>query len=280
MLNLARMQEAVLKKSINDRESNLEKYKNTVIGIDAGAFASMLTELEQIGEHNQTLEDELQFLEQVKDSYNQLLELQLSFIRVCELFGDNSLKLSDLSQINIEYIENRINTINGYLINIKNLEINKNKLQGLNEQLVEEEKKKKYLNEKMLELEESLRKQFISAEGRVIEGSTLIPTSVVLEYQKLGFDLERLLEDVNEFSNLLEKSKKENDEMEDKLQTAEICYNSAPSKTSKQVYDEIMVEYLNFKYRLTMLKILELLISGCDSYDMFREKREKIRRIK
>ena len=276
MLNLARMQEAVLKKSINDRESNLEKYKNTVIGIDAGAFASMLTELEQIGEHNQTLEDELQFLEQVKDSYNQLLELQLSFIRVCELFGDNSLKLSDLSQINIEYIENRINTINGYLINIKNLEINKNKLQGLNEQLVEEEKKKKYLNEKMLELEESLRKQFISAEGRVIEGSTLIPTSVVLEYQKLGFDLERLLEDVNEFSNLLEKSKKENDEMEDKLQTAEICYNSAPSKTSKQVYDEIMVEYLNFKYRLTMLKILELLISGCDSYDMFREKREKI----
>ena len=119
MLNLARMQEAVLRRSINDRESNLEKYKNTVVGIDKEAFDCMLSELEQINEHNQTLEDELQFLELLRDSYNQLLELQLGFKRVCDLFGDNSLVLSDLSQINIEYIENRINVINGYLINLK-----------------------------------------------------------------------------------------------------------------------------------------------------------------
>lgn len=276
MLNLARMQEAVLRRSINDRESNLEKYKNTVVGIDKEAFDSMLSELEQINEHNQTLEDELQFLELLKDTYNQLLELQLSFKRVYDLFGDNSLELSDLSQINIEYIENRINVINGYLINLKNIEINKSKLEELNVQLIDEEKKKKHFSEKMLELEEILRKQFLDAEGRIIKNGSLVPTSVVLEYQKLGIDFRKLLENKEEVNNLLEVSKKENDEMEDKLKTAEICYNSAPSKSSKQVYDEIMLEYLNFKYRLTMLKILELLISNCNSYDKFREKREKL----
>ena len=276
MLNLARMQEAVLRRSINDRESNLEKYKNTVVGSDKEAFDCMLSELEQINEHNQTLEDELQFLELLRDSYNQLLELQLGFKRVCDLFEDNSLELSDLSQINIEYIENRINVINGYLINLKNIDINKSKLEELNIQLIDEEKKKKYLSEKMLELEGNLRKQFLDAEGRIIKNGSLVPTSVVLEYQKLGIDFVALLKNKDEVNNLLEVSKKENDEMEDKLKTAEICYNSAPSKSSKQVYDEIMLEYLNFKYRLTMLKILELLISNCNSYDMFKEKREKL----
>ena len=197
MLNLARMQETLLQRSISDKESNLEKYKDTVKGIDADAFASMLSELEKINEHNQTLEDELQFLEQAKDSYNQLFELQLRFKEVCELHGDRSLQLSDLSQFNIEYIEKRINTINGYLINLKNMESNKNKLQELNEQLIEEEKKRNYYKGKMLELEESLRKEFIGAEGRIIVGSDLVPTSVVSEYQKLGLDFERLLGDVN-----------------------------------------------------------------------------------
>lgn len=276
MLNLARMQEAVLRKSTNDKESNLEKYKGTVIKIDAVAFDSILSELEQFDQHNQTLEEELQYLEQIKDSYNQLLELQCSFKRVCELFGDNYLKLSDLSQINSEYIENRVNVINGYLITIKNLEINKNKLQELNIELIDEEKKKRFFREKMLDFEESLRKQFLDAEGRVIEDGKHIPTSVILEYKKLGYDFEKLLFDASAFNEIFMRVTEENNEMEDKLRTAEICYNSAPNKASKQVYDEITIEYLNFKYKLTLLKILKLLMVNSDNYDIFREKREKI----
>lgn len=276
MLNLARMQEAILKISINDREANLEKYKDTVKGIDKVAFSSMLSELEQIKEHNQTLEDELQYLEQLKDSYNQLFELQLSFKRVCELYRDDSLELSDLTTINIGYIENRINTINGYLINLKNIEINKKKLEELNEQLVEEEKKKKYLDDKMMELDDSLKKQFIAAEGRSVINGNFVPTSVILEYEKIGFDFTKLLEDTEQLNSLLDKVKDESREIEEKLVTAEICFNSSPSQASKQVYDEIMVESLKVKYKLTMLKILELLTLRCNSYDVFREKRENL----
>ena len=92
MLNLARMQETLLERSVNDRRYNLEKYKNTVKIIDKEAFSYILTELEKIKKHNQTLEDELQFLQSIKASYEQLLEPQLSFRRVCELYGDKELE--------------------------------------------------------------------------------------------------------------------------------------------------------------------------------------------
>lgn len=275
-LKLAKMQETLLKVSIDDKQSNLSKYKETVIEIDKEAFDDILKELEKISEHNQTLEDELQFLEQVKDSYNQLLELQLSFTRVCELYDDDSLELSDLSQIAIDYIDNRISTINGYLINLKNIDDNKKKLQELNEQLIEEEKKKRYLNNKMLELDESLRRQFASAEGRIIVDGKSVPSSVVSEYKRIGFDFQKLLENTSELNELLIKVKNENVEIEEKLKTAEVCYNNAPSTDSKQIYDEIVIESLKVKYRLTMLKILELLALNCDSYDMFKEKRENL----
>ena len=117
MLKLAKMQETLLKVTVENRQENLEKYKDIVIEIDKQAFASLLEELKQVNDHNQTLEDELQFMEMVSDYYNQLYELQLSFKEVCELYGDNGLQLSDLSQIDIDYINNRKNLIEGYLVN-------------------------------------------------------------------------------------------------------------------------------------------------------------------
>ena len=142
MFKLAKMQETLLKVSGSNREENLNNYIKTVLEIDAKAYDDLLKEIKNIDGHNQTLEIELQFLEKIKKIYNQLLELQMSFKRVCELYSDKELELSDLSQLNIEYIDERINTITGYLTNLTNVDKNKERLKNLSDQLVVEEKRK------------------------------------------------------------------------------------------------------------------------------------------
>lgn len=276
MLNLARMQEVLLERSLNDRKYNLEKYKNTVKTIDKEAFFYILTELEQIKEHNQTLEDELQFLQSIKASYEQLLEQQLSFRRVCELYGDKELELFDLSVIDIDYIENRINLISGYLINLKNLDINKEKIAKLNEQLFEEEKKHDFLNKKIQDYEQLLRDIILNAEGRISVDGNLVPTSAILEYKKIELDLKTLLYDSQNVDKLLEATMIEANDSGDKYKTAEICYNNIPNANNKQILDEISIEYLKTKYKLIMLKILKLLSSSSIDYNDFLEKREQL----
>ena len=105
MFKLAKMLETLLKISSVDRKQNLEKYKKTVLEIDMKAFDSILREVEHLNGRNQPLEKELPFLESLKAAYNQLVELQSGFKEVCKLYGDSDLKLSDLSRLNIEYIE-------------------------------------------------------------------------------------------------------------------------------------------------------------------------------
>lgn len=168
MYRLAKMQEALLKVSNVNKEENLNKYKEIVLQIDTKAYADILEEIKHINKHNQSLEEELEFLDKIKVAYDQLLELQLSFKNICQINGNDDLKLSDLSRLNIDYIEERINAISGYLINIKNMESNKKKIQELSEELIVEEKKKDALDSRIKNLEETLRYNFINAEGRCI----------------------------------------------------------------------------------------------------------------
>lgn len=276
MLKLAKMQETLLKVSVDNRQENLDKYKDIVVKIDKQAFLGLLNELEQINDHNQTLEDELQFLEIVSNYYDQLYELQLGFKKVCELYGDTELQLSDLSQIDIEYINHRKNLIEGYLINLKNIEINKDKLEKLNDALIKEEKNKIVLSKRLLDYEETLRKNFINAEGRIVLDGKLQYISVISEYKELDYDFKLLLVNKEMLKELLFNVSSEKLEIDEKYKTAEICYNSNPSSSSKQILDDISNEFFKLRYRLTMLKILELLSYDYDDCEKFKDKREKI----
>ena len=276
MLKLAKMHETLLKVDVDNRQENLIKYKNIVIEIDKQAFSGLLDVLRQINDHNQTLEDELQFLDIVSNHYKQLYELQLGFKNVCELYDDNGLQLSDLSQIDIDYINHRKNVIEGYLINLKNIKINKDKLEKLNDTLIQEEKNKMLLSKRLLDFEDVLRKNFINAEGRVVVDGKLQYISVISEYKELGYDFKLLLVDKDALKELLSIVSSERLEIDEKYKTAEICYNSNPSSSSKYILDDISKEFFKLRYRLTMLKILELLSNDYDSYEQFKEKREKI----
>ena len=270
---LAEMQVKLLKISNNDRDINLEKYIDIVKQIDEFYFSNLLSEIEKVGEHNQTLEEELVYLEQISSTYDQVLVEQAKFRDVCELYGNKNLELSDLSTIDKEYIDNRKNIISGYLINEKNIDDNKKELDLLSGRLRDEEKKNNELKKRLLGFEDVLRNNFINAEGRYLNGLNLQYVSVISEYESLGYDFKELLYDSKRVEEILKDVYAEVRDADDKLKTAELCYNRLPDADSKVILDEITLENIRCKYKLTMIKILSLLCSDIDNYDMFLKKR-------
>ena len=181
--------------------------------------------------------------------------------------------MSDLSTIDKEYIDNRKNIISGYLINEKNIDDNKKELDLLSGRLRDEEKKNNELKKRLLGFEDVLRNNFINAEGRYLNGLNLQYVSVISEYESLGYDFKELLYDSKRVEEILKDVYAEVRDADDKLKTAELCYNRLPDADSKVILDEITLENIRCKYKLTMIKILSLLCSDIDNYDMFLKKR-------
>jgi len=247
-----------------------ERNAKLEIGIEPGMVITTKTIM------SQTLEEELVYLEQISSTYEQVLVEQVRFRNVCELYGDTSLELSDLSMIDKEYVDSRKNAISGYLISRKNIEDTKRDLDLLSGKLRDEEIKNNDLKKRLLEYEEVLRNNFINAEGRYLNGIKLEYVSVLSEYKKLGYDFKDLLGDSDKVKELLRDVYDEMKDSNDKLKAAELCYDRIPNLDSKAVLDEITLENTKVKYKLTMVKILELLCSDIDNYDMFLKKRRDL----
>ena len=275
LFRLTKMYESLLKVDKFNRDENLNKYKENAIKIDLMVFTTFLENISHINKHNHTLESELEFLENIRDEYNELSDLQTRFKNICELYGD-IIKLSDLSQIKIDYINERINTIKGYLINNKNIEKNKIEIQKLNEQLINEEKKQQFLEDKIVELERELKDNFANIEGRLLVDGKLQYTSVLTEYDKLGFDVCELLQNQQLLDQFLTEYNKKRTEVGESVKAAEVCYNSLLTNDSKQVLIDTKKEYLLIKYKLTMLKIVKKVSIICNVYEQFIVKREQL----
>lgn len=273
---LAEMQIRLLKMTSKDRDINLDKYKNLVVQIDKYDFEKFLSSLDQISAHNQSLEVELKYLEQFRDGYQQLLEQQLLFKKNCELYGNGEIDLSNLSIVDIDLLELRINNINGYLINKLNLDNCKNRIEKLNKELLYEEKNRKNVSNKLLLLEEELKNNFIDAEGRIIKDGNLHYVSVVSEYNELGLDVKKLISCRDELDKLLLGANEELFDVEEKLNVAEICYKSDLSDNNLRIFNEIKIEALKVRYKVSMLKILDLIVSNYDDYSLFKKKREDL----
>ena len=122
----------------------------------------------------------------------------------------------------------------------------------------------------------SLRESFISAEGRELVNGDLSYTSVIDEYKRLDIDFAYVLENIELLRKMLVDIDRETKEVEEKYRTAELCYNNFPNAESKQILDEIRVDFFRVRYKFSMLKIIELLTINSVDYDKFREKREKL----
>ena len=269
------MNESLLSK-IKDKDlidKTIKDYSLLAKKIDERNYQEFISRIKN-KKHNQTLEEELSYLEELENEYTQLEELQCKFRNIYNMYCDDELSLSDLSMIKIDKIRERKNLISGYLINIKNIDTTKGELEKFNEQLIFEDKKKTNNREKYLRLEEELKNAFINAEGRKETVSAY--TSVKNEYEENGFDIQRLVNDKEYLNSKLIEVQNIRKEKEDLLKTGKICYENMPSKENKEVLNSLNVDAIVVRYQLSLLKIVNLIVNYQDSYDKLLEKREQL----
>ena len=272
---LLKMNESLLSK-IKDKDlidKTIKDYSLLAKKIDERNYQEFISRIKN-KKHNQTLEEELSYLEELENEYTQLEELQCKFRNIYNMYCDDELSLSDLSTIKIDKIRERKNLISGYLINIKNIDTTKGELEKFNEQLIFEDKKKTNNREKYLRLEEELKNAFINAEGRKETVSAY--TSVKNEYEENGFDIQRLVNDKEYLNSKLIEVQNIRKEKEDLLKTGKICYENMPSKENKEVLNSLNVDAIVVRYQLSLLKIVNLIVNYQDSYDKLLEKREQL----
>lgn len=272
---LLKMNESLLSK-IKDKDlidKTIKDYSLLAKKIDERNYQEFISRIKN-KKHNQTLEEELSYLEELENEYTQLEELQCKFRNIYSMYCDDELSLSDLSTIKIDKIRERKNLISGYLINIKNIDTTKGELEKFNEQLIFEDKKRTNNRERYLRLEEELKNAFINAEGRKETVSAY--TSVKNEYEENGFDIQRLVNDKEYLNSKLIEVQNIRKEKEDLLKTGKICYENMPSKENKEVLNSLNVDAIVARYQLSLLKIVNLIVNYQDSYDKLLEKREQI----
>lgn len=272
---LLKMTESLLSRVDDDRlrEDALDRYAILSKKIDEKSFQELVRKIKEY-EHNQTLEEELDELEEIDNSYIQLEETQYKFKNIYKMYTDKKLSLSELDEIDIEKIRNRKNLVLGYLVNKKNIQELKKELEEWNEQLINEDKKRANARDKFKRLEDELRKSFVNAEGRKETVSAY--TSVRNEYEDNGMDLNKLIQDKEFMDETYRTITSRRQEKEELLETGKICYECNPSKENKEILDNLRMEAVKVRYQLSLIKIARLIASEMDEYDKLIDKREQL----
>lgn len=272
---LLKMTESLLSRVDDDklREDALDRYAILSKKIDEKSFQELVRRIKEY-KHNQTLEEELDELEEIDNSYIQLEETQYKFKNIYKMYTDKKLSLSELDEIDIEKIRNRKNLVLGYLVNKKNIQELKKQLEEWNEQLINEDKKRANARDKFKRLEDELRKSFVNAEGRKETVSAY--TSVRNEYEDNGMDLNKLIQDKEFMDETYRTITSRRQEKEELLETGKICYESNPSKENKEILDNLRMEAVKVRYQLSLIKIARLIASEMDEYDKLIDKREQL----
>ena len=272
---LLKMTESLLSRVDDDRlrEDALDRYAILSKKIDEKNFQELVRRIKEY-KHNQTLEEELDELEEIDNSYIQLEETQYKFKNIYKMYTDKKLSLSELDEIDIEKIRNRKNLVLGYLVNKKNIQELKKELEKWNEQLINEDKKRANARDKFKRLEDELRKSFVNAEGRKETVSAY--TSVRNEYEDNGMDLNKLIQDKEFMDETYRTITSRRQEKEELLETGKICYESNPSKENKEILNNLRMEAVKVRYQLSLIKIARLIASEMDEYDKLIDKREQL----
>ena len=276
---LLKMNESLLSKLSSDDikfKETIDTYKELAIKIDRSNYNDFIDKINNYS-NNQSLQEELEYLDELENGYGQLNERQCRFRSIYSTYGlDDDFKLSDLGSIDIDGIRERRNLISGYLINNKNIADSKKKLDEYNDKLISLNKEEKENSKRYQYLEEALKRMFLDAEGRIID-SSMKYTSVKMEYSDNEFDLGKLLED----SELLEQTFKQvlSAEMEQKevLKAVDICYDKMPTKENRETRDVTRIDTVKANYRLALIKIVRLISHYENTYDKIVEKREQLK---
>ena len=276
---LLKMNESLLSKLSSDDikfKETIDTYKELAIKIDRSNYNDFIDKINNYS-NNQSLQEELEYLDELENGYGQLNEMQCRFRSIYSTYGlDDDFKLSDLGSIDIDEIRDRRNLISGYLINNKNIDDSKKKLDEYNDKLITLNKEEEENSKRYHYLEEELKRMFLDAEGRITL-SSMKYASVKTEYSDNGFDLGKLLEDSELLEQTFEQVLSAELEQKEVLKAVDICYDKMPTKENRETRDATRIDTVKANYRLALIKIVRLISHYENTYDKIVEKREQLR---
>ena len=275
-MKLLKMKEKLLEVSPYDNQNCLNEFKNLAIDIDSEVFASLVDHIENTNYHDLPLEEQINVLAEFVQAYDDVNELQYSFKNVYQRYAGLPLQLSDMSIISIDSIKDRISCIEGYLLNNNNVENNKQELEQLNLDLIDEEKRRIDSLEIFKTKEAQLRNSFVNAEGRVAASDDAY-ISFVREFNILSLDLKQLLLDNQQLENELDQAVADKALTREEYEAAKVCYNYVPSFENKENCNAINKKLVFMEYKFALLEMASLIAKDFSEYDSVKLKREKLK---
>ena len=274
-LNLLKMKEKLLEITGNKNDKLVNEYKELVSSIDKDEYDALIKKIKETNYHNLPLEEQVTFLNEIESDYNSLNELQCGYKNTYSKYSDDELELSDIENILIENIVSRSSTIQGYLMNKKNLENNKIELERLNLELISTLKKQDLINNKVLEINKSIKNNLMSAEGRIINNhGDMVYTSIQDEFKNVNLDLKLLIENEELLQQELFNAEKEKKENNETLQAALICYKG--DNKNEEIYNRIKSDAKLSEYKSVLMEILNQICTETYDYDLMLNKMYRI----
>ncbi len=276
-IKLLRMKERLLSLNNND-EVALEEYKKVACDIDMDLYASIVDKIRDNNDYiNYPLEKQLEFLMELEQDFSEYYNFQKGIVAVCNRYLIQSFDLTDSSLIRIDEVRKRIVSIKKYLENEVEIEKNRIELDRLNSEFIDEEQKANLFQDRVALLDKELKNNVLKAEGRKSASSGDIEyVSIVTEAESLGIDLKRALEDDTLVEEEIKKAETAADEANERLKSAQICYESSSNVSYKEICSNIRKETISIQYKLTFLKILQLVNSYNSTYKLASRKRMEL----
>ena len=276
-IKLLKMKEKLLSLNNSDVVA-LEEYKKVACDIDMDLYASVVDKIRNNRDYiNYPLEKQLEFLMDLEQEFSEYYNFQKGIITVCNRYLIQGFDLTDSSLIRIDEVRKRIVSIKKYLENEIEIEKNRLELDRLNGEFIDEEQKANLFQDRVALLDKELKNNVLKAEGRKSTSSGGIEyVSIVTEAESLGIDLKLALEDDSLVEEEIKKTETVADEANERLKSAQICYESSSNISYKEICSNIRKETISIQYKLTFLKILQLVNSYNSTYKLASRKRTEL----
>ena len=276
-LRLLRMKEKLISLNNNDMAA-LEEYKKVACDIDIDLFTSIADKIREHRDYaNYPLEEQLEFLTGLEKDFDEYYNYQKNIIMTCNRYFIQGFELTDASLIRMNEVRKRINAIKKYLDNEVIIEKNRMELDRLNSEYITEEQKSNMFQDRVALLDAELKNNVLKAEGRKAGISGNIEyVSIVTEAEDLGIDLKKILDDNDILDREISKVEAASDEANERLKSAQICYENNLNASYRDIYLNIRKETIDIKYRLTFLKIIQLICSNNVTYKQANQKRTEL----
>lgn len=276
-MKLLKMKEKLI--SLNNSDTTiLDDYKKVACDIDMDLYTSITDKIDNNKDYvNYPLEKQLEFLVDLEEDFSEYYKFQKNVIMICNRYFVQGFDLTDSSLIRIGEIRKRISSINKYLNNEKEIEKNRIELDKLNSDYISEEQRANMFEDRVSSLDYELRNNILKAEGRKTTSDGNIEyVSVVTEAESLGINLKHILDDNSLLEEEVLKAETLVDEANERLKSAQICYENNLNASYKDIYFNIRKETISFKYRLMFLKIIQLIGSNNTTYKQANRKRTEL----